>query len=125
MLEKRIIIELLKCIEKIQFTEKKEGENIIGYIKHNDIVVQVSLLADNHGQYLELSYPIKTDCENIEKSIPYLQRWFVNGRYKICNDTIVVYSVVPFLDEKYLFKQIVHSLSEVADMRTVVNSPCK
>ena len=120
----RIIIELIKCFEDIQFTEQIDG-NRIGYIQDNDRTVQVSLLADNIGQYLELSYPIKTDNENIEKSEPYLQRWFVNGRYKVCNDTIVVYSVIPFLDETYLYKQITHSLSEIWDMNNVVNSTCK
>lgn len=124
MLDKRIIIELIKYIEKIQFTEQIEGD-IIGYINDGDRIVQVSLLADNLGQYLELSYPIKTDNENIEKSEPYLQRWFVNGRYKVCNDTIVVYSVIPFLDETYLYKQITHSLLEIWDMDNVVNSSSK
>ena len=65
MLDKRIIIELIKYIEKIQFTEQIEGD-VIGYINDDDRIVQVSLLADNLGQYLELSYPIKTDNENIE-----------------------------------------------------------
>ena len=120
----RIIIELIKCFEDIQFTEQIDG-NRIGCIQDNDRTVQVSLLADNIGQYLELSYPIKTDNENIEKSEPYLQRWFVNGRYKVCNDTIVVYSVIPFLDETYLYKQITHSLSEIWDMNNVVNSSSK
>lgn len=124
MLDKRIIIELLKCIEKIQFIEQIEGD-VIGYINDSDRIVQVSLLADNLGQYLKLSYAIKTDNDNIEKSAPYLQRWFVNGRYKVCNDTISVYSVIPILDETFLHKQIVHSLSEIWDMNNVVKSSSK
>lgn len=125
MLEKRIVIELIKCIEKIQFTEQIEGDVIIGYINDNDRVVQVSLLADNLGQYLKLFYPIKSNEENIKKSIPYLSRWFVNGRYKIEGDSIVVYSVLPFIDETFLDKQITHALSEIWDMNNVVNSTCK
>ena len=31
MLDKRIVIELIKCIEKIQFTEQIEGDAVIGY----------------------------------------------------------------------------------------------
>lgn len=125
MLDKRIVIELIKCIEKIQFTEQIESDDVIGYINDNDRVVQVSFLADNLGQYLKLSYPIKSNEENIRKSIPYLSRWFVNGRHKIEGDTIVVYSVLPFIDEAFLDKQIIHALSEIWDMNNVVNSTCK
>ena len=31
MLDKRIVIELIKCIEKIQFTEQIEGDAIVVY----------------------------------------------------------------------------------------------
>lgn len=58
MLDKRIVIELIKCIEKIQFTEQIEGDAVIGYINDHGRVIQVSFLADNLGQYLQLSYPI-------------------------------------------------------------------
>jgi hypothetical protein len=47
MLDKRIIIELIKYIEKIQFTEQIEGD-VIGYINDGDRIVQVSLLAMNN-----------------------------------------------------------------------------
>jgi hypothetical protein len=72
-----------------------------------------------------LSFSIKTDIENIQKTTPYLERWFVNGGYRIFNDTIDVYSVIPILDETYLYKQITHSLLEIWDMSNVVNSSSK
>lgn len=125
MLDKRIVIELIKCIEKIQFTEQIEGDAVIGYINDHGRVIQVSFLADNLGQYLQLSYPIKSNKENINKSVPYLSRWFINGRHKIEGDTIVVYSVLPLIDEAFISKQITHALSEIWDMNNVVNSPCK
>jgi len=78
-----IAIELIKNIGKIQFTEQIERDDLIGYINDHDRIIQVSFLRDNLGQYLKLSYPIKTNDENIKKSIPYLSRWFVNGRFKI------------------------------------------
>ena len=106
MLDKRIVIELIKCIEKIQFTEQIEGDAVIGYINDNGRVIQVSFLADNLGQYLQLSYPIKSNKENINESVPYLSRWFINGRHKIEGDTIVVYSVLPLIDEAFMSKQI-------------------
>lgn len=119
---KKKAIESIQRVGKVRFVEEIEGEHKIGFINDHDRIVQVSLLADNLGQYLELSYAIKTDNENIEKSIPYLQRWFVNGRYKVCNDTITVYSVIPILDETFLYKQIAHSLSEIWDMNIVATS---
>ncbi len=125
MLDKRIVIELIKCIEKIQFTEQIEGDAVIGYINDNGRVIQVSFLADNLGQYLQLSYPIKSNEENINESVPYLSRWFINGRHKIEGDTIVVYSVLPLIDEAFMSKQITHALSEIWDMNNVVNSTCK
>ena len=125
MLDKKIVIEIIKCIGKIQFTEQTESDDVIGYINDSDRVVQVSLLADNLGQYLKLSYPIKSNEKNIKKSMPYLLRWFVNGRHKIEGYTIVVYSVLPFIDEAFLSKQITHALSEIWDMNNVVNSTCK
>ena len=72
-----------------------------------------------------LSFSIKTDIENIQKTTPYLETWFVNGRYRIFNDTIDVYSVIPILDETYLYKQITYSLLEIWDMSNVVNSSSK
>lgn len=125
MLDKRIVIELIKCIEKIQFTEQIEGDAVIGYINDHGRVIQVSFLADNLGQYLQLSYSIKSNKENINESVPYLSRWFINGRHKIEGDTIVVYSVLPLIDEAFISKQITHALSEIWDMNNVVNSPCK
>lgn len=119
---KKKAIESIQRFGKVYFVEEIEGEYKIGFINDCDRIVQVSLLADNLGQYLELSYAIKTDNENIEKSTPYLQRWFVNGRYKVCNDTITVYSVIPILDETFLYKQIAHSLSEIWDMNNVATS---
>ena len=124
-MDKRIVIELIKCFDNIKFTEQIEGDVVIGYINDHSRVVQVSLLADNLGQYLKLSYPIKTNEENIRKSIPYLLRWFVNGRFKIEGDTVDVYSVLPIIDEMFLSKQITHALSEIWDMNNVVNSTCK
>ena len=122
MLDKRIVIELIKCIEKIQFTEQIEGDAVIGYINDNGRVIQVSFLADNLGQYLQLSYPIKSNEENINESVPYLSRWFINGRHKIEGDTIVVYSVLPLIDEAFMSKQITHALSEIWDMNNVLKS---
>ena len=72
-----------------------------------------------------LSFSIKTDIENIQKTTLYLERWFVNGRYRIFNDTIDVYSVIPILDETYLYKQITYSLLEIWDMSNVVKSSSK
>jgi hypothetical protein len=120
-----IAIELIKNIGKIQFTEQIERDDLIGYINDHDRIIQVSFLRDNLGQYLKLSYPIKTNDENIKKSIPYLSRWFVNGRFKIFEDTIFVYSIIPILDETFMYKQIVHALSEIWDMNNVVNSTFK
>ena len=125
MMDKRIVIELIKCFDNIKFTEQIEGDVVIGYINDHNRIVQVSFLADNLGQYLKLSYPIKTNEENIKKSIPYLSRWFVNGRFKIEGDTVDVYSVLPIIDEMFLGKQITHALSEIWDMNNVVNSTCK
>lgn len=119
------LIELIKCVEKIQFTEQREGDGVIGYINNYNRIIQVSFLKDNLGQYLKLSYPIKSNDENIKKSIPYLSRWFVNGRHMIEGDTIVVFSVLPIIDEAFLSKQITHALSEIWDMNNVVNSTCK
>ena len=100
MLDKRIVIELIKCIEKIQFTEQIEGDAVIGYINDNGRVIQVSFLADNLGQYLQLSYPIKPTKDNINHSLP-------------------------LIDEAFMSKQITHALSEIWDMNNVVNSTCK
>jgi hypothetical protein len=123
--ERTTAIELIKSIEKIQFTEQREDDGVIGYINDYNRIIQVSFLGDNLGKYLKLSYLIKTNEDNIKKSIPFLSRWFVNGRYIIEGDTIVVYSVFPIIDELFLSKQITHALSEIWDMNNVVNSTCK
>ena len=49
----RIIVELIKCFEDIQFSEQIDG-NRIGYIQDNDRTVQVSFLGDNVGRYIML-----------------------------------------------------------------------
>lgn len=123
--EKTNVINDIKRLENIQFTEQNEKDDVIGYINDHNRVVQVSLLMDNLGKYLKLSYSIKTDEDTINKSEPYLLRWFVNGRYKICNDTIIVYSIFPILDESLLHKQIFHALLEIWDMDNVINSILK
>lgn len=120
--EKKDAINCIKQFEDFQFIEQIEGENVIGYINDHDRTIQVSFLTDNMGRYLELSHSIETDKTNIEKSIPYLSRWIVNGRYKVCNDFIIVYSIFPILDENLMYKQIAHALKEIWDMSTIVNS---
>ena len=78
MLDKRIVIELIKCIEKIQFTEQIEGDAVIGYINDHGRVIQVSFLADNLGQYLQLSYPIKSVIVFVYHLISVI--YVLNGR---------------------------------------------
>lgn len=121
--EKRILIEYLKCIDNIKFTEQVNGE-CIGVIHDNVRDINVFYRADNLGQYLELSY-ISEYVGSAQLVQKYLYRWFVNGRFEIEGDSVRLYSIIPVLDETYLSKQIIHALDEIWDMANVAKSDSK
>ena len=122
--EKKKAIRRLSSLKDIQFVGKIEGENTIGHIKDHDKIIQVSYLRDNLGSYFELS-SVTEEIENVENAASYLSRWFVNGRYEICGNTIRVLSIFPILDEymqddSFLYKQISHALLELWDMNNAM-----
>lgn len=117
---RRILIEYLKCIDSIEFTEQENGE-CIGVIHDNIRDINVFYRADNLGQYLELSYI--TECVGSAQLVQEcLYRWFVNGRFEIKGDSVRLYSIIPILNETYLPNQIRHAIDEIWDMFGVVKS---
>ncbi len=118
-MDRRTATELIKLFENINFTEHFEGDEIIGSIQDHDRIIQVSFLGDNTGIYLKLSYIVEVinDLENIQYN---LSSRVVNGRFCLLENNIVLYSIVPMLDERFVGKQLEHALSEIWDMTTIV-----
>ena len=119
-MDKRIVIELIKLFENIKFTEQPEGDETIGYIQDHYRRIQVSFLEDNMGKYLKLSYVMEI-TDGIEEILSNLSSRIVNGRYRMLGNDIILYSIIPILDEKFLKVQLEHALSEIWDMSTIVN----
>ena len=109
----RIIIELIKCFEDIQFTEQIDG-NRIGYIQDNDRTVQVSFLGDNVGRYIMLFYEVK-NANNIEKVDTNLSERFINGRHIMDGNRVILYTIFPLLNETFVREQIKQGLSEMTN----------
>ena len=118
LFEKRKAVKRLSSLKDIQFIGEIEGENTIGHIKDHDRVIHVSYLRDNLGSYIELSFMTK----EIKNATSYLSRWFVNGRYEICGNTIRLFSIFPILDTSSLKKLISHALLEIWDMNNIATS---
>ena len=118
-MDKRIATELIKLFENIIFTEHFEGDEIVGSIQDHDRIIQVSFLGDNMGKYLKLSYTVEIN-NNLEDIQFNLSSRIVNGRYSLVENSIVLYSIVPMLDERFVGKQLEHALSEIWDMTTIV-----
>ena len=121
LFEKRKAVKRLSSLKDIQFIGEIEGENTIGHIKDHDRVIHVSYLRDNLGSYIELSFMTK-EITNVKNETSYLSRWFVNGRYEICGNTIRLFSIFPILDTSSLKKLISHALLEIWDMNNVATS---
>ena len=118
-MDRRIATELIKLFENINFTEHFEGDEIVGSIQDHDRIIQVSFLGDNMGNYLKLSYTVEIN-KNLEDIQFNLSSRIVNGRYSLVENSIVLYSIVPMLDETFVGKQLEHALSEIWDMTTIV-----
>ena len=121
LFEKRKAVKRLSSLKDIQFIGEIEGENTIGHIKDHDRVIHVSYLRDNLGSYIELSFMTK-EITNVKNATSYLSRWFVNGRYEICGNTIRLFSIFPILDTSSLKKLISHALLEIWDMNNIATS---
>ena len=118
-MDRRIATELIKLFDNINFTEHFEGDEIIGSIQDHDRIIQVSFLGDNMGNYLKLSYTV--EINNNLKDIQFnLSSRIVNGRYSLVENSIILYSIVPMLDDKFVGKQLENALSEIWDMNTIV-----
>lgn len=124
-MDKRLCIECIKAIEHINFTESIEGENTIGYIDDNNRHIKVLYLEDNMGKYIALSFAtVKKD--NIQAASKELSRRVINGRFEVCEDTVILSSIFPILDTQFLYKQIGHALLEIWDMNNIIeNAPLK
>lgn len=118
-MNKRIATELIKLFKNINFTEHFEGDEIVGSIQDHDRIIQVSFLGDNMGRYLKLSYTVEIN-NNLEDIQFNLSSRIVNGRYSLVENSIVLYSIVPLLDERFVGKQLEHALNEIWDMTTVI-----
>lgn len=118
-LSKRIAIELIKLFEDIAFEEYINGEYTVGYISDNDRKIEVLFLSDNIGDYFKLQYPIVgSECCSNEVEQQITER-VVNGRHCVCNGNLVLSTIVPILDERFLYQQIKHALDEIWDMYCV------
>ena len=116
----RIIVELIKCFEDIQFTEQIDS-NRIGYIQDYDRTVQVSFLGDNVGRYIRLFYEVK-NVNNIETVDTNLSERFINGRHIMDGNRVILYTIFPLLNETFVREQIKQGLSEIWDMNNVLKS---
>ncbi len=116
----RVIVELIKCFEDIQFTEQIDDKRI-GYIQDNDRTVQVQFLGDNVGRYLMLFYEVE-NVNNIEEVDINLSERFMNGRHMIDGNRVILYTIFPLLKETFVREQIKQGLSEIWDMNNVLKS---
>jgi len=114
-MDERTVIELIKYFDDINFSEQKNGESTIGYIQDHGRTIYVDFLEDNLGQYLKLSHSMNLfgDAQTLKSK---LSLWFKHGRYTISEQTVVLYQIFPILDEKFLHKQIKHTMCEIWDM---------
>lgn len=122
-MDRRLCIECIKMFDNINFTESIEEGNIIGYIDDNNRHIKVLYLEDNHGGYLSLEYsvPKKANADYVSE---YLSHALINGRHKVTEDSIILSSIFPVLDERFLQKQIKHSLIEIWSMANItINAP--
>ena len=120
-MDKRLCIEFIKTFENIRFTESIEGENTIGYIDYTNrnMHIKVLYIEDNLGGNIALEFLAK-NCDISQYVSDRLSRRVINGRYKVCDDGIILSSVFPILDEQFLYKQIRHALLEIWKMNNVV-----
>ena len=118
-IDKRLCIECIKMLENIRFTESIEGENTIGYIDDNNRHIKVLYIEDNLGGNIALEFLAKKG-DIAQYVSDRLSRRVINGRYKVCDDGIILSSVFPILDEQFLNKQIRHALLEIWKMNNVV-----
>ena len=121
-LDKKVVVELIKHFDGINFTEEQEiGEYTIriGYIQDDERTISVDFLEDNQGQYLKLSHSMKLQGD-IKILDHKLSLWFKHGRYKIGEQAIELYQIFPILDENFLEAQIKHALFEIWDMSGTV-----
>ena len=118
-MDKRLCIECIKATERINFSESIEGDSTIGYIDDNHRHIKVLYLEDNIGKYIALAFAaIKKD--NIQAVSKELSRRVINGRYEVCEDVVILSSIIPFLDTQFLYKQIEHALLEIWDMNNII-----
>ena len=111
-MDKRLCIECIKMFENIRFTKSIEGENTIGYIDENNRHIKVLYIEDNLGGNIALEFLAKKG-DIAQYVSDRLSHRVINGRYKVCDDGIILSSVFPILDEQFLYKQIRHALLEI------------
>lgn len=118
-LAKRTAIELIKYFEDIAFEESICGENTVGYITDGSRKIEVLFLSDNIGDYFKFQYPM-VGSEYCSKDVErQLTERIVNGKHYILDDNLILSTVVPILDEKFLRQQIKHALDVIWDMYCV------
>ena len=118
-MNKQLCIECLKTIVDIKFSESIEKNNTIGYITDGNRRIKVLYSRDNIGQYLSLVYAA-VKKENYQTVSQELNRRIINGRHEVCNDMILLCSIIPILDAQFLPMQIKHALLEIWDMNNIV-----
>ena len=119
-MDKRLCIECIKAIERINFSESIEGENTIGYIDDHNRHIKVLYLEDCLGKYVALTFSAAKK-DNIQAVSIELSRRVINGRFEVCEDMVILSSIFPILDTQFLYKQIEHALLEIWDMNNIID----
>lgn len=68
-----------------------------------------------------LFYEVK-NVNNIEKVDTNLSVRFINGRYIMDGNRVILYTIFPLLNETFVREQIKQGLSEIWDMNNVLKS---
>lgn len=118
IMRKRQLTEALQRMDNIHFSEKQGKGDVIGYIVDGGREIVVRYKRVVIGAYLSLEHEVDKG-EKLADFASYMKRWSVNGRFEEGDDTIVLYSVVPILDESFLPQQISHALLEIWDMTNI------
>ena len=110
---------MIKSFKDIAFEECLQGENTLGYITDCSSKIEVLLLFDNMGDYLEFRYPMTGSEYCSDKVERCLTERVANGRHRVCDGTLVLSTIFPILDERFLHLQIRHALYEIWDMSCI------
>lgn len=107
-MEIQVILSILKYLRVAHFEEKANG-SFLGNLVYQDYTFSVILYRDSVCQYICLEYPFN-GVKNIKDSIESINERVIAGRYVINGTNIVLQSLFPIFEAKFIEQQINNSI---------------